>query len=109
MYYISELDFMEDDIQPHNFIMVNGAYLADHYKTEFADRRDLTAQFKWIDVTIFSNENEVTRIATDNFFDSEVFRERNMIEAGSVIVINTSTAKFKIELMANSWVYIFLQ
>ena len=70
MYYISELDLMEDGVQPHNFIMVNGEFLSDHYKMDLADRRSLADQFSWIDVTLFSNENAFKRILTENYFDA---------------------------------------
>ena len=98
MYYISELDFTEDGIQPDNFIMVNGAYLSDHYKMDFADRRSLAEEFSWLDLR-FSRKGNGS--PSKNKFKIK-FPERTMIETSSVVVINTTTAKFKIELMANS-------
>ena len=94
-FYISSFDEGDDGTQPHNFIMANGEILTYHYPMDYWEKTNLSEQYAWINTTYFGLPDD---FLTDNL--TENFHRSLRNPQDGVIIINTSSAKFKIELLS---------
>ena len=90
-YYITEFDFGTDLEQPHNFVKINGTSPILHVPLEYVHQPNYSQLYQWIKLTDFG--------LNENIFDS-VLTNREFKPA-STVIINSSTAKLKMEFMKN--------
>ena len=89
---ITEFDIGTDLEQPHNFFKINGMSPTFHLSLEYYQRSNYTKLYEWVNSSDFG--------LNESWFDS-VLTERDFHNNATNVIINSSTAKLKIEFMKN--------
>jgi len=84
-FYITELDLGLDGNGPHNFILINGTIQKYHLSMEPFAQRNWTKQYQWLNGT------------NSNYLSNRHFQKNKE----TTFVINTSTAKLKIQFSSS--------
>jgi len=87
-YYITQFDIGANLEQPHNFVKINGMSPTLHLSMEYHQQPNYTKLYEWINLS--------------NFSRNESFLAKREFQANATsVIINSSTAKLKMEFMKN--------
>jgi len=92
-YYITEFDIGTDLEQPHNFVKINGTSSILHVPMEYLQQPNYTNLYQWINLSDFG--------LNETFFDSVLTKREFKIASTTTVIINSSTAKLKMDFMKN--------
>ena len=96
-FYITELDHKLDGNAPHNFVLINGKIQNYHFFMEQEHQRNWTKQYEWL--------NGITSsYLTNQEFQNQEF-QKNFNKNETTIIINTSSAKLKIQFSGSPEIY----
>ena len=91
-YYITEFDIGTDLEQPHNFVKINGKSPIFHFPMKYIQQPNYTERYQWINLSDFGlNESCFDSVLTKREFEANV----------TTVIINSSTAKLKMEFVKN--------
>ena len=88
-FYITELDHKLDGNAPHNFVLINGKIQNYHFFMEQEHQRNWTKQYEWL--------NGIT----SSYLTNQEFQNENE----TTIIINTSSAKLKIQFSGSPEIF----
>ena len=91
-HYITEFEIGTDLEQPHNFVKINGKSPILRIPIEHFQQPNYTKLYEWIDLSDFG--------LNETFFDS-VLTKREFEANVTTVIINSSTAKLRMEFMKN--------
>ena len=91
-HYITEFEIGTDLEQPHNFVKINGKSPILRIPIEHFQQPNYTKLYEWIDLSDFG--------LNETFFDS-VLTKREFQANATTAIINSSTAKLRMEFMKN--------